>query len=242
MDQRNRHNYSGSGIVVHMSEDMSAQEVAAHLGVSNRRIRALIASGQLPARQVAGRWMVPAGAVSGFLPKDGGRPMAEHSAWSVLASLAGEDVRVPSRLRNRVEQLESIPSPHLRLRAWMSARGHLHRLWAFRPVIDDLVDDDRLILGGEYGGRSLAPSDHLHAYVSAADFDHLVNDYGLRAPSEGKRPNVFLWAVADLDRVPRRPDNPRVAAPVVSAVDLLDDGDPRAVGEATDIIAGAVAA
>jgi excisionase family DNA binding protein len=225
-----------------MSEDMSAPEVAAHLGVSNRRIRALIASGQLPARQVAGRWMVPAGAVSGFLPKDGGRPMAEHSAWSVLASLAGEDVRVSPRLRRRIERLEDDQSPHFRLLSWMSARGGLFRAWAFQPVIDELRSDERLVLGGEQGVPNLEPSGHLHAYVSIDHLDDVIDGHNLHPASNGKIPNVLLRAVSDLDAVPRQPGNPHVANAVVSAVDLLDDGDPRAVGEASEMIGQAVLA
>ncbi|WP_139361309.1 MULTISPECIES: helix-turn-helix domain-containing protein [unclassified Mycobacterium] len=223
-----------------MSEYMSGSEVAAHLGVSGRRVRALIASGRLPAHQVAGRWLVAADVVLGFRHKDGGRPMAEGSAWSVLASLAGEDVHVPLRLRNRVEILENQSSPHLRLWSWVSARGHLHRAWAFRPVIDELAADDRLVLSGGHGSQNLSPSNHLRAYVSAAEIDAVVSEYGLRVPSEGQVPNVFLWAVADPGSVPRRRDNPRIVASVVSAMDLLDDGDPRAVGEAKDIVAGLV--
>jgi len=219
---------------------MSASEVAAHLGVSNRRIRALIASSQLPARQVAGRWMVPAGAVSGFLPKDGGRPMAEHSAWLVLASLAGQDVSVSSRLRRRIGQLENDESPHFRLLSWMSARGDLFRGWAFQPVIDDLRPDERLVLGGEHGVPDLESSGHLHAYVSVDDLDDVIADYNLRPASNGKIPNILLRAVSNLDAVPRQPGNPHVANAVVSAVDLLDDGDPRAVGEASEMIGRAV--
>jgi hypothetical protein len=163
--------------------------------------------------------------------------MAERWAWSVMSRLAGEDVQMPSRLRDRIGLLEDLPSPHLRLRAWMSARGRLFRAWAFRPVIDDLSVDERLILSGEHGAQNLAPSDHLHAYVAAAELDQVVDDHNLRAATGRRLPNVFLWAVADLDAIPRRPDNPHIAADVVSAMDLLDDGDPRAVGEASDIIA-----
>jgi len=224
-------------MIVYVSEVMSGSEVAAHLGVSDRRVRALIDSGQLPGHQIAGRWVVPAEAVSSFLSRSAGRPMAERSAWSVMSRLAGEDVQIPSRLRDRLGLLEDAPFPHLRLLAWMSARGQLFRAWAFRPVIDDLSVDDRLILSGEHGAQNLAPSDHLHAYVAAADLDRVVNDHNLRAAAGGKLPNVFLWAVANPDAIPRRPDNPHIAADVVSAMDLLDDGDPRAVGEASDIIA-----
>jgi hypothetical protein len=208
-----------------------------HLGVSDRRVRALIDSGQLPAHQIAGRWVVSAEAVSGFLSRSAGRPMAERSAWSVMSRLAGEDIRMSSRLRNQLVHLGDGPAPHLRLWAWMSARGQLFRAWAFSPVIDDLSGDDRLILSGEHGVQNLAPSDHLHAYVAAADIDQVVDDHNLHAVSGGRVPNVLLWAVADPDAIPRRPDNPHIAADVVSALDLLDDGDPRAVGEASDIIA-----
>ena len=217
---------------------MSSSQVAAHLGVSDRRVRGLIDSGQIPAHQIAGRWVVPADAALGFSPKSAGRPMAEHSAWSVMARLAGEDIRISWRLRNQLVHLGDGPAPHLRLSAWMAARGQLFRAWAFRPVIDDLSADDRLILSGEHGAKNLAPSDHLHAYVAAVDLDHVVDDHNLRPVSGGRVPNVLLWAVADPDAIPRRPDNPHIAADVVAALDLLDDGDPRAVGEASDIIAG----
>jgi hypothetical protein len=203
-------------------------------------VRALIASGQLAAHQIGGRWLVPAEAVSGFLPKCSGRPMAERSAWCTLASLAGEDVRLSARLRSRIAQLADSPSPHLRLRSWMSARGHPHIAWAFRPVIDDLLDNDRLVLSGEHGVQNLSPADHLHAYVASADVDEVMSEYGLRPPSEGKLPNIFLWAVADQSSIPRNHDNRRFAACVVAAVDLLDDGDLRAVGEARNIVAEAM--
>ena len=113
---------------------------------------------------------------------------------------------MPSRLRDRIGLLEDVPSPHMRLRAWMSGRGRLFRAWAFRPVIDDLSVDDRLILGGEHGAQNLAPSDHLHAYVAAEDLDPVANDHNLRAASGERLPNVLLWAVADPDAVPRRRD------------------------------------
>lgn len=236
------HNYSASGIVVHVSNDMSAPEVAAHLGISSRRIRALIASGQLPARQVAGRWMVPAAAVSGYLPKDGGRPMSEHSAWTVLASLAGDDVGVPLRLRSRIAGLEKAQLPHVRLMSWMSARGKPFRAWVFEPVLDDLQSDERLVLGGEHVVEELESSGHLHAYVRADDFDDVVADYDLHEAANGKVPNVFLWAVSRLDAVPRKVGNPNAVDAIVSALDLLDDGDPRAVGAASDIIGRALRA
>lgn len=220
---------------------MSAPEVAAYLGVSSRRIGALIASGQLPARQIAGRWMVPAAAVSGYLPKDGGRPMSESSAWTVLASLAsGDHAGVPSRLRNRIAGLEQAEFPHMRLMSWMSARGKPFRAWAFDPVLDELRSDERLVLGGEHEVGGLEASGHLHAYIRSEDFDDVVDDYDLREAANGNVPNVILWAVCNLDAIPRKAENPNVVDAVVSALDLLDDGDPRAVGAASEIIGRAL--
>jgi hypothetical protein len=124
----------------------------------------------------------------------------------------------------------------------MSARGDLFRGWAFQPVIDDVQFDERLILGGEQGVPDLESSGHLHAYVSVDDLDDVIADYNLRPASDGKIPNILLRAVSNLDAVPRQPGNPRVANAVVSAVDLFDDGDPRAVGEASEMIGRAVRA
>lgn len=39
-----------------------------------------------------------------------------------------------------------------------------------------------------------------------------------------------------LDAIPRHPPNPNVAAELVAAMDLLAEGDPRAVGVASGII------
>lgn len=185
--------------------------------------------------------MVPAAAVSGYLPKDGGRPMSENSAWTVLACLAfGDQASVPSRLRNRIAGLEQAEFPHLRLMSWMSARGKPFRAWAFDPVLDDLRSDERLVLGGEHEVGGLEASGHLHAYVRSEDFDDVVENYDLREAANGKVPNVTLWAVLSLDAVPRKAGNPNVVDPVVSALDLLGDGDPRAVGAASVIIGRAI--
>lgn len=222
--------------------EMSTAEVADYLGLSSRRIRTIIASGQLPARQVAGQWLVPAGAVAAFLPKGGGRPMAEQSAWSVLASLCGQDVQVSSRLRRRIQQLGNDGSPHLRMRSWMSARGRLFQAWAFLPAIALLQSDERLILGGEHGLADLERSGHLHAYVGVGDLSDVVDDHKLQPASDGQIPNVAIWAVSDVNAVPRQQGDLHVANAVVSAVDLLEGSDTRAMAAAGELIGHAVRA
>ncbi len=215
---------------------MSGPEVAKHLGVSERRVRAMIADGHLPAQRMMGRWVVPADAVAAYRSKVVGRPMAERSAWSVIRRLASEHDAMPSRLRNRVDALADDDAPEQRLRSWVSGRGKPFRVWAFKPALDGLQDDERVVVSGDRIIGDLEESGPLRIYANAADVDDLVADYGLRRVNGERLPNAIVWAVSDLDVVPRDPIDKHAAAEVVAAIDLLDDGDPRAVGIAHGII------
>lgn len=217
---------------------MSSYEAAAHLGVSLRRVRALIDAGQLPGRQIGGRWVIPAQAVAHFRARPGGRPMSEHVAWQALRHLAFDDHhgRLNSRLRAQIASLRDENDRLARMHSWMAARGDLHRLWAFGPSLAALTDDDRLVVGGAQGSANLAPPQRVHAYAAVADLPDIVADYRLNPPTPGREPNIHLWAVKSLDQIPRNPNNHRIVAPLVAALDLIDDGDPRSVGEANDII------
>ncbi|MGH3531206.1 MAG: helix-turn-helix domain-containing protein [Mycobacterium sp.] len=221
-----------------MDNVMSGPEVAKHLGVSERRVRAMIAGGQLPAQRMMGRWVIPADAVSAYRSKIVGRPMAERSAWSVMQHLADEEPKaaLPPRLRNRIKALGDARLARQRLRSWVSARGKPVRVWAFKPALDRLQEDDRVVVSGDHFVPQLEPSGQLRVYANAADVDDLIADYGLRRVNGDRLPNAIVWAVSDLDAVPRNPDNEHAAAEVVAAMDLLDEGDPRAVGIAEGII------
>ncbi len=223
-----------------MENAMSGPEVAKHLGVSERRVRAMIADGHLPAERMMGRWVVPADAVAAYRSKAVGRPMAERSAWSVIRRLANGHDAMPSRLRHRVEALADDNAPSQRLRSWASGRGEPVRVWAFKPALDGLQDDERVVVSGDRIVRDLEQSGQLRVYASATDVDDLIADYGLRRVHGDRVPNAIVWAVSDLDAVPRDPIDKHAAADVVAAIDLLDEGDPRAVGIADRIIGRAL--
>src|SRR5690606_35616884 len=78
------HNCCVSAIVVDM--EVPTAEAARMLDVSQQRIRALIASGILDARQVAGRWLVDADSIDRQAAiatgSRGGRGLAQHVAWA----------------------------------------------------------------------------------------------------------------------------------------------------------------
>ncbi len=215
---------------------MSGPEVAKNLGISERRVRAMIADGHLPAQRIMGRWVVPADAVAAYHSKAVGRPMTERSAWSVIRRLADEHDAMPPRLRNRVEALTDDDVPERRLRSWLSRRGKPIRIWAFKPALDGLQDDERIVVSGDRIIGGLEQSGQLRIYANATDVDDLIADYGLRRVNGDRLPNAIIWAVSDLDAVPRDAIEKHAAAEVVAAIDLLDQGDPRAVGIAHGII------
>lgn len=219
---------------------MSGPEVAKQLGISERRVRAMIAEGSLPAQRMMGRWVIPANAVASFRAKSAGRPMAEQSAWSVLRRLAGDPDPMPPRLRHRLDGLAGDAAPAQRLRSWVGNRGEPIHLWAFKPALDGLQDDDRVVLSGDRVVDDLEPSGQLCLYANIADIDNVIADHGLRRVNGDRLPNAVIWAVSDVDAIPRNPADSHAAAEVVAAIDLLDEGDPRAVTIAGRIIERAV--
>ena len=218
---------------------MSGPEVARYLGVSARRVRAMVANGQLPAERLMGRWLIPAVAAASHKPNSAGRPLSEGSAWSVLRYLSGEDAGpwLSLRLRDRLRSLRAEDDRQRRLRSWLSARGNPVRLWGFKPALDGLADDEGVMVSGDRVFGELERSGLLRVYASAGDVDGLVDLYGLRVIDNGSRlPNALAWAVSNLDAVPRCPTDDHAVAEVVAALDLLDSGEPRAVGVAGRII------
>lgn len=227
-------------MIVHMDGVMSAPEVGKFLGVSERRVRAMIADGQLPAERIMGRWAISAQAVASYHAKPAGRPLAEQSAWVVLQCFAGHQAPMSARLRNRVAHgLAGNPEPHRQLHAWMAARGKLIRAWAFKPAMDRLLDDERVVVSGDHAVDQLEPSGVLRIYINAADADIVLIDHGVKKVHGDRIPNIIIWAVNHLADVPRQPDNYRAAADIVTALDLLDDGDARAVDVAWQMIGAA---
>ncbi|MDO3129650.1 helix-turn-helix domain-containing protein [Mycobacteroides abscessus subsp. bolletii] len=222
-----------------MSEFMSSSEVAQALGVSERRVRAMVADGQLPAQRMFGRWAVPASAVAAHKPASAGRPLSSSSAWSVLGHLvAGQPL--PPRLNHRVGALRNDDDPLPRVRGWMARRGEPVPVWAFGPVLEELRDDDRVVVSGDRAVSDLESDGPLRMYAASDDVDDLLADYKLREVHGDRLPNAVIWAVPDLKDVPRDEADPHHAAPVVAALDLLDEGDPRAESAALGIIRDAL--
>lgn len=211
-----------------LRDQVSVAEAARELGLSDRRIRALIRAGVLAAQHVGGRWLVRRSGVEQRARRGGrsGRPLGERNAWALVARLSGAEwpelspwdrSRLKQRLAKRsllslADELRDRAAPHL-------FRGD-------ERVLERLRDDSDLVLSGvnaaaAYGVDIRAPG-VVEGYVRRDRLPDLVYRYALR-PAEGADANVVLRAVDE--SVPRARQG---VAPVAAvALDLLESPDDR---------------
>jgi excisionase family DNA binding protein len=227
------YNYSAVGIVIDMSS-LSVAEAAAVLGVSNRRIRAMIADGLLAAQRVGGRWVLTDTEIarSAALRREPGRPYSPAHAWGLLA-IAGD--RSPSWLSGAEQRrltavlakasIEDL-SPALRRRA--EPHG-----WCVHPgLLNDLASDERVVVGAHGATRKLRHAGPGALYISADGLDTLREEY--QPTLDAASPNVIVLAIHSA--WPFRPGE-HVVWDVVAAVDLLDQAsDDRALRVAREIL------
>lgn len=222
------HFSSDSGIVVFV--EVGVQECAQILGVSDRRVRAMIESGLLPARRVGGRWLVDESAVP--RSRRASRAMSERMAWALLEVLAGQIPDVAASERARLEEkaaalLRGRDAARL-LRSWLPRRAELVRLSAAPSDLPELRADERFVVSGVSDPRSgMSAAGEAEGYVMRADLPSLTRDFLL---SSAGHPNVWLH-VSD-----RR--LPAEVPPALIAADLADHDGPREDARVLDLLLG----
>ncbi|MGO9657805.1 MAG: hypothetical protein ACLQVK_11985 [Acidimicrobiales bacterium] len=203
--------------------EVGVKAVARQLGVTEARARQLIAAGDMPARQVSGRWLVPVGAIPRSLRIS--RPMSERMAWAFINLVSGQPVTgvVPSeryRLLQKRDQLLGSGRPGVLLRSWLRRRADLLRLAAPAGDIAELLADPRLVPSGISDPRSaMSAGNGAEGYVRRSDLDALVRDYLMAESAEG---NVWL-----------RTSDRSLLSPVLLGLviaDLADHDGPREDG------------
>ncbi len=213
-------------------QNLSATDAAERLGVSPRRVRAMIAHGILPAERVGNRYVLDADVVraAAARKRPGGRPLSARNAWAVLGGLSDREdaVSVSVRSRYRIKHLIDAGGPDL-VSALRNAepRAELER-WRVLP--GDLVglrDRADLIPSGLAADdphidiRYDLARDGLDVYADPEVLAEL--ERRLQPEKNSLRPNLLV-------RVPRAASwiLREARAPLaVVAGDLLDHEDPR---------------
>lgn len=218
---------------------LSVAQAATRLSVSERRVRQLLASGELSSAEVAGRQVLTVDSVrrrEAERPPPG-RPLSPDLAWAALGALnavaevgparalraAAPDRRVRWRLV-RLFEAERQPSEWSAL---LRRRARSQRYYAHPALLCELLADRRVSPGragaAAAAGFDVAGGDDPFAYVSSEQLGQLVDDYGLEPDPHGTvELRVYAPQAADRVLVPGQPV-PAGAA----AADLLDSADAR---------------
>ena len=207
---------------------LSPAEAADVLGVSPRRVYALIDDGRLRAERVGGRILVHRDSVgaraSGAAAS--GRPFSARRGWALLLMAAGlepaglePDAR--SKLRRILRERDLWA-----MRARFGTRAERLVLRAHSSDLARIAADPAVVRSGagaasDAGLPLIAPEAPLELYVDAAAAERLIDRYRLAPSSRG---NVTLRVVPD--EVRAWLTGPIAPWPAV-ALDLAEDGDPR---------------
>lgn len=214
--------------------EMTTDEAAGLLGISARSVRRLVEGGGLRARRAGRTLLVERSSVEERLAQrpSAGRPLSPRSAWDVIAA-AGADAERPgmtrierARLRRRLADLADVAPERYRSRARRTD------LRVPPSLVASLGDDQGLILSGEpaaaaHGADIIMPDGIVRAYVRANDLDGVLRRHGARPAEAGRAANLVLRVIPG-EITPPWERGARVVPPVLLALDLLDEADPRA--------------
>lgn len=190
---------------------LSVEAAAGRLGVSERRVRALIAAGRLPAERVGRAWVIqPAalGQVEGERPV--GRPLGVVAAWRELlgdAPVPGFDVALVRARYRRRAAVERLAAPDVV--AAVADPALVVGGWAAAVRLDPLLDED-----------DAAP---LVRYVAASELPSWRARHWVVPSAAG---SIVVRAVPD-EAAARLRSFDRVVPARVAAVDLAEMSGPR---------------
>jgi len=223
-------------------------DAAARLGVSPRRVRQLLDTGDLAGERVSGRWVVDEESLRQAASRPGaGRPLSPASAWALLGVLSAADPRSGSRPEQDraalVAAWRGVPAGNVRHRlraivlgrdidgdlvAALRRRAEGARYWAHPGVVEPLLADAAVSVTGARAaaahGLDIAPGDEARAYLRERHVAELVERYALE-PDLGGNVELLVVPASVPDSLAPHPDRPVGAA--VALVDLFADADAR---------------
>lgn len=208
----------------------SVSDAAEELGLSERRIRALIEAGRLPAERVGRSWVVSSRGVDklGRDPRPPGRPLSAVNSWAVLALLSGSKPGwVRPDVLSRLRRCARDPAWLVSAVRHSEPRAEVLPLWLPEADLPKL-DEYRLVRSGLSAGQALSkldvlrrPREPLNVYASREVADQILQRFAPERDAED--PNVIL-------RIPAVPwvlDHDEEVPLPVNSSDLLDHADAR---------------
>lgn len=206
--------------------EVSVREAADALEVSDRRVRQLIASGQVRARLVGSRWLVDGASLP--TERRRSRPLSQTSThWLLTSSMPPPTHAI--RWHERRARLLVDPDRASLLASWAAGRALRVLLTTREPA--GVLEDPLVVRSGMSDARSgISAASLAEGYVRSADLERVRRRHLLR-PASG-RADVVLHVVDDLPASP--------VPPLLLAADLAEHDDPRASARASELIVEAL--
>ena len=215
---------------------MAVADAADELGVSDRRIRQMLADGRLPGERAGRSWVLDEQAVREFAKcRSGpGRPWKPSSAWDVLALAEGNRVPISPVDRHRAQKRLELGIGSIL--GQLANRAERHWFYAHPSVLEAILEHPRFVASGISALASnhidLVVADQIEGYIPESELAGLIDQFAL--DSESERPNALLRVASD-DCWPFAPRQRHAPTPVV-AIDLLDSADERSRRAGRDLL------
>lgn len=225
---------------------LSTRDVAAALGVSERRVRALVSQGDLAAARVGPSLLVEPESLARYqsVGRARTRALSPRMSWAALLSdLATRDVdRV-----NTAFGLSYTEQGRLRKRrsrdasdwSWLARRrDRVDRVTVRNAYLPDVLAYHGAIASGmsaldHYDVDLTTRADSAEIYTSAETAEALTQEFSLRADAVG---NLVMHVLPEIDAVHELLDDRSTMTAATVAVDLLETGESRAGRAGLDLL------
>jgi excisionase family DNA binding protein len=205
---------------------LGVADAAEELEVSPRRVRQLLAEGQLPGQRVGRSWAIDRADVEQLRRGGVGRPWNAASAWAVLELAVGRNPELSPVDRSRARK-RLADNGLAGLIGQVRSRSVRREMYAHPSALNRIRDEVEVVRGGvsalDEHNVDLIVRDEAEIYIKASQVAGLVDRYSLEPDAD--RPNLIVRVVGD--EVWPFDEGERVAPWPVVAVDLLDAADER---------------
>jgi len=222
-----------------MSVDrLSTREVAEQLGVTARRVQALVKQGDLDAVRVGRTLLIEPESVARHQARGSAptRPLSPRMSWAALLSEIGTtDIERVSKAfglssseRGRLMNLHRRPSADW---TWLARRrAHTQRYAVRSAYLADIVTTTGVLTSGvsaldHYNINLTTQVNTAEVYAQAHVVEMLAREFALRADSAG---NLIVHVLSGIDAVTQFLEERTTMPSATVAVDLLEAGESRA--------------